>query len=182
MENTENGNIEGKNQKRRIDITLDLDRMEELMDKMMGEMFDRRALDGAQAGKKPLVMGFSVKLGPEGRAHIESFGNVKPRPTNAQNQNMARISDVRAPLTDIVEGEDDITITAELPGAEKKNVKLEVSAQGVEIRADKPTSFYKRVSFPAPADPKSAKINLTNGILELTVKKISAQARKAGHS
>ncbi|MBU0661907.1 Hsp20/alpha crystallin family protein [Candidatus Micrarchaeota archaeon] len=181
MENTENGNVESKNPKRRIDITLDLDKMEELMDKMMGEMFEQRALNGAEAGKKPLVMGFSVKMGQDGNAHIESFGNVKPRPTNAQNQNLARISDVRAPLTDIVERGDDITITAEMPGVEKNDVKLEINSQGAIIRADKPAVFYKRVSFPASADPKTAKINLTNGILEITVKKAPAQEPKAVH-
>ena len=98
----------------------------------------------------------------------------------------------REPFVDLNETKDELIITAELPGMNKKDIDVEVTEKGVEIRAQKKEErkrrtkggeefssssigFYKALSLPVEVDPKTAKASYNNGILEIKVKKIKKQ-------
>ena len=145
---------------RKFDVFFDFEKMEKLVDEMMKGMVQAETKEGE---KKPLVMGFQLRFDDKGQPVVENVGNVKP----AEKRLEVR---PRAPLVDVIKSEKDITITAELPGAEEKDIKLEVGEHAVEIKVERP-SFYKRISFEESLDSKKVKSSLKNGVYEIVVKK-----------
>lgn len=87
--------------------------------------------------------------------------------------------EMREPLTDVFEEDDNVKLYIELPGVEKKDIKFNVSEGKAEIRAK---NFHKTIDLPT-LDIEAAKTraNYKNGVLEVTIpKKKKAQAKQAG--
>ena len=125
---------------------------------------------------KRFVHGFSVHLGPDGKPRIQEFGNrAKKTPSGPPT-----ISEEREPLTDIIEGDNDIAITLEIPGVEKNDVDLNVTEETLEIKVDAPQRKYHKVlNLPAKVKPKTTKATYKNGVLDVVVEK---RDRKKGGS
>lgn len=82
----------------------------------------------------------------------------------------AQITDeIREPLTDVFQDNDNVNIYVELPGVEKNDVQLNVKNGQVEIKAK---NFYKTIELPTN-DLESEKIftKYKNGVLEVTIPK-----------
>ncbi len=123
---------------------------------------------------KGFVAGFNVRMGPDGKPHISSFGN-KPQ-VGRQPGGMPSISaDNREPLTDVIEDPKGIAITMELPGVEKTDIDLKMTAERLEVTVDNESRRYnKSVKLPAKVDPSTTKATYKNGILDVTVRKVAA--------
>ena len=119
-----------------------------------------------------------------GRGGVEVFG-----PTRFGSRN--RVQGVREPLTDINETKDLVIVTMELPGANKEDISLDVSSNGIEISARTQkltdsenvsgtsfTKFKKFMSLPTEVDPDSVNATYKNGILEIKLKKITESKSK----
>jgi HSP20 family protein len=109
------------------------------------------------------MYGVSVRVGPTGPV-LSRFGTIKPtlEPGAAE---------VREPLVDIFENEKKITVIAELPGAEEKDIKVEVEGRTLKISAgSKDRKYSKEVELPA-AVTAELESTYTNGVLELKLKK-----------
>jgi HSP20 family protein len=81
---------------------------------------------------------------------------------------------VRAPLVDtaIDEKQNALRVTAEIPGVNKEDIKVNVSGKNVTIHAEKGDKKY-HADIPVDVeldDSSSAKATYTNGILELNIK------------
>jgi HSP20 family molecular chaperone IbpA len=84
----------------------------------------------------------------------------------------APVQDIRQdPLVDIIENPDELIIVAEVPAANKEDIKLNLTEKNLEIRVDSPTMFYKAIQLPCTVDCDSAKANFKNRILEIKIKK-----------
>src|SRR4030042_6122470 len=83
------------------------DRMMDDVKRMAEEMM--KMFSNAQPGK-PVVHGFKVQFGPDGKPRIEDFGNRAIKSPDGA----AAISEEREPLTDIIEGENDVAETVEI--------------------------------------------------------------------
>ncbi len=98
------------------------------------------------------------------------------------------------PYTDIQETEKEVVLIADIPGVKKEDIKVNVTEEGVEIKAEKEfekdeekegyirrersySSFYRNYGLPARVDPKKAKAKYENGVLELTLTK-KAEGKK----
>jgi HSP20 family protein len=82
-------------------------------------------------------------------------------------------SSVREPLVDTAFDEKDnsLTITAELPGITKQDIKLEIAEGLVTIHAEKgDKKYHTEIPVDNEIDPDTAKATYTNGILELKLK------------
>ncbi len=94
----------------------------------------------------------------------------------------------RKALVDVQETDKEVVITAELPGMDKKNIELNVTADRVEIKAQKReetikekegfkaygrqyAGFYRSVLLPAAVESDNAKATYKNGILEVLLPK-----------
>jgi len=117
---------------------------------------------------KRFVHGFSLNVGPDGKPRIQEFGN---RPVK-KPEGGPTISDEREPLTDIIEGDNDVAVTVEIPGVEKKDIDLNVKPDYLEIRVDSPNrKYHKRLDLPCDVKPKTTKATYKNGILDIVIKR-----------
>jgi HSP20 family protein len=118
----------------------------------------------------PYYYGYQITVGPDGRPRIREFGNAKPG-----SRGLVQQSAVREPLVDTAFDEKDssLTITAELPGITKQDVKLEIAEGLVTIHAEKGDKRYHTeipLDEDEQLDAETAKATYTNGILELKIK------------
>jgi HSP20 family protein len=154
--------------------------MQEMMEKDFEEMTkkvpkdlvrERMLPDGSKVNEwGPFVYGYSVTIGPDGKPQIREFGNVKPEARFGKPQ--INIKEEREPLIDIIPSNGEIRIIAELPGVDKKDIKLHGTERNLTISVDTPQrKYYKEVELPSKVDPKEAKSSYKNGVLEVTLKK-----------
>ncbi len=170
---------------RRSSIFGDIDRMIEEMEKEMAEAFkdmentmpedmyrERRLPDGSVRREYgPFVYGYSVKIGPDGKPIIREFGNMKPGLTG-EGRAPLNLTERREPLVDVIEDGDTVKVVAELPGVEKRDIRLKATDHSLTINVDNPTrKYYKELEFPEEVDEKTAKSNYTNGVLEIVFRK-----------
>jgi HSP20 family protein len=125
----------------------------------------------------PYYYGYQITIGPDGRPRIREFGNAKPASRGLMQQ-----SSVREPLVDTSLDEKDnlLTITAEMPGITKQDVKVELAEGLVTIHAEKgDKKYHTEVPVDEELDSDSAKATYTNGILELKIKSNRSPKPKA---
>jgi|SRR6478672_6707950 len=116
----------------------------------------------------PYYYGYQVTVGPDGKPHVREFGNIRASPKGLVEQ-----SGVRQPLVDTAINKKDntLTITAEMPGISKQDIKVNISDQYVSIHAEKDDKKYHTdIPLSSELDNASAKAIYTNGILELKIK------------
>ncbi len=134
--------------------------------------------EGSSKVLGPYVYGFSYKVGPDGKPVFQEFGNV---PKNAIGEHSEATEGFREPLTDINEDRENIYITYELPGVEKSDIKLTVNEGSIELKVEKGSrKYYKNIDFSVPVDMDSVVAKFTNGVLDLTIKKL--QGKNSGKS
>ena len=97
-----------------------------------------------------------------------------------------QMPEVHVPFVDVLEKGNDIIVTADLPGVDKKDIKIDVRDNMLEISADRKTEkeqkeeefyrhersfnrFYRAVRLPASVDESKAKATFNNGVLEVTL-------------
>lgn len=122
---------------------------------------------------KTFMTGFHVRVGPDGKPHISSFGN-KPSVKPAPGGGLPKVDPGdREPLTDVIEEGSQIAITMELPGVDKKDIDLHMTEEQLEVSVDtERRKYHKRVRLPARVDPATTKATFKNGILDVSVEKI----------
>jgi HSP20 family protein len=131
---------------------------------------EKRAEDGSVTKEiGPIVYGYSMTVGPDGKPVVREFGNVKHGPSKEWKE---AIGDAREPFVDVVEGEKEIRVIAELPGAKKQDIELTVEGNSLSISAETPARKYrKELELPARVELKNSKSSFNNGILEVTLPK-----------
>ena len=118
----------------------------------------------------PFVYGYSVTVGPDGKPNVTEFGNFKAE-TQLGKTHMA-IKEERDPLTDIIDADGEVRVIVELPGVEKKDIKLSGTDDKLTISVETPErKYFKEVELPAKVDAKKATSAYTNGVLDVTVPK-----------
>ena len=168
-----------------------VDKMFEEIEKMMETEFEsftsrvpkdyvreRKLPDGSTAREwGPFVYGYSVKIGSDGKPEVREFGNVKPGLKGPQ------VKEEREPLVDIVETDGEVQVVAELPGVEKKDIKLTSTEEEMTISVDAPEhKYFKKIVFPAKVRMKEAKTQYKNGVLEVTLPKVDQHKQPEGES
>lgn len=138
-------------------------RMDELL-----EQYTSGKLDPGEG--QPMIYGFSMRVGPDGKPRIQEFGNAAPETLEEEG--------IREPLTDIIEEKDKIRVIVELPGVEYQDIQLHAEDSMLDIEVDKEDrKFSKKVDLPAAVDADSAKASYKNGVLEVSLKKVAPKKR-----
>lgn len=121
----------------------------------------------------PFVYGYSMTIGPDGKPVTREFGNVKP------SKHGPMIKEEREPLIDVVSTDGEVKVVAELPGVDKKDIKLNALGDMLAISVDTPDHrYYKEVELPTEVESKDAKTSYKNGVLEVTLKKTKKRKPK----
>jgi HSP20 family protein len=85
---------------------------------------------------------------------------------------------LREPLTDIIESEDKVRVIVELPGVEKKEIKVNASDRALDIGVENPDKpFIKHLDLPCDVRRDSAKANYKNGVLEVVLTRVAPKKR-----
>ena len=103
-------------------------------------------------------------------------------------------SEYREPFIDVMESDKEIIATAEMPGIEKKDIKINVTEDMLEISAEtkqeekkeekgyiyrerRSGSYYRAISLPSPVDPDNSKATYENGVLEIKMPKTEVKKK-----
>jgi len=124
----------------------------------------------------PIVYGYSMTIGPDGKPKIRQFGNVKSPIGGMGSFEQPSISAEREPLIDISSTDNEVKIVAEMPGISKDKIKVNAYDKYVEIKSEDPNrKYHKKIEIPEDIDINSAKSNYNNGVLEINFKKKEQQ-------
>lgn len=114
----------------------------------------------------PFVYGYSMTIDPEGKPIIREFGNVH------LGRRGPMIKEEREPLIDVISTDDEVTVVAELPGVDKKEIKLHALDNKLTISVDtRDRKYYKEVNLGEDIEPNEAKTSYKNGVLKVTYQK-----------
>jgi len=92
-----------------------------------------------------------------------------------------QVKEEREPLVDIVETNEDVHVVAELPGVEKKDIKLHGTEDSLTISVDTPQyKYYKEVELPTKVKVKDANSTYKNGVLEVVLPKAETGNKPKG--
>src|SRR5919198_3035507 len=69
----------------------------------------------------PLVYGYSVTIGPDGKPKVREFGNVR---SFGGGMTAPSLTAEREPLADVIATDQDIKVTIEMPGISKQDIKI----------------------------------------------------------
>jgi HSP20 family protein len=157
----------------------DIDELMEEMEKAFSEQFkelekelpkgllrENRLPDGSTKKEiGPIVYGYSVTIGPDGKPVVREFGNVRREGTPWKE-----LQDKREPLVDVVSSDKEVRVIAELPGVNKDDVDVTVTEKSVVISVDtEGRKYYKKLDLPASVNPQGARSTYNNGVLEVTL-------------
>jgi HSP20 family protein len=167
----------------------DIDEVLKDLEKMMDEQFkefttnvpkeyvrERKLPDGKKMREwGPFVYGYSVTIGPDGKPVVREFGNVQKSRFGPQ------VKEEREPLVDVISTDGEIKVVVEIPGVEKKDIKLHGTEDTLTISVDTlERKYFKEVQLPEKVNPKDAKSNYKNGVLEVTLQKSEKKKKPKG--
>src|SRR5215207_2562384 len=147
-----------------------------------------REYETPQGGKVrevgPLVYGYSMTIGPDGKPKVREFGNIRSPfrlgATGTTSGAEPIITDEREPLADVVASDKEVKVVVEIPGVNKENIKINAYDNSLEITTTDPQKKYHRViDLPSEADIETVKSTYKNGILEIVFNK-KEQAKPKG--
>lgn len=121
-----------------------------------------------EASTFPYYYGYQITVGPDGKPHVREFGNIKPG-----SKGLVQQSNTREPLVDtsVDEKNNSLTITAEMPGISKEDIKLNASDKQIIIHAEKgDKKYHTEIPLNIEIEDTSAKATYSNGILELRLR------------
>ena len=174
------------------DIFRGFDDMHKEMDRMFNDVSSKapkdlvreyQTSDGAKVREVgPIVYGYSMTIGPDGKPHVREFGNVKAG-KNIVGQHLGakpQISAEREPLSDITTTDNEVKVILEMPGIKKEDIKINAYDEKVEIKTAENTQrkYHKIIDLPKQADLETARSTYNNGILEVTFDKKKEQKPK----
>ena len=113
----------------------------------------------------PYYYGYTMTVGSDGKPVVREFGNVKP--------NLLPTSDVREPFVDVLldDKEKVLKLVAEMPGVEKREIKIVVEGRTVNLDAEHgQKKYHAKVPIRHKIDEDSVKATYANGILEVSFK------------
>lgn len=120
--------------------------------------------------------GFVMTTGPDGRPVVHEYGNA--RPGAGRRLQAGRLpessAETREPLVDTIvdEKEKAVKLIAEMPGVEKRDIRISVEGRHVSVSADSRNGEGRKYQMRIPLERKvnenSAKATYRNGVLQIT--------------
>ena len=131
----------------------------------MDDIFEEFRDSGNLQTYGPYYYGYTMTIGPDGKPVVKEYGNVKPA--------LLPTSEVREPFVDVLfdDKEKVLKLVAEMPGVEKKDIKIVVEGRTVNLDAEHGEKKYStKVPIRQKVDEDSVKATYANGILEVRFK------------
>jgi HSP20 family protein len=123
----------------------------------------------------PIVYGYSFTVGRDGKPKIKQFGNLKPSQTSKYG---LEISNERTPLIEMFDQGENVKIIAEVPGVDKRDIRITSTEKTVNIDVGGERPFKKSIGLSEPIVPSQSKARYNNGILEITLAKVNPRPKQ----
>ena len=124
------------------------------------------------------------------------FSRMESRPLLSGSDSGKSLVPFRRAMADVRETDKEIIAQIELPGAEKADIKLNATEDGIEVKAEKKAEvekeekgtysyqkryagFYRYIGLPLGADVSKVDATFKNGLLEIHVPKKEGTKKKA---
>lgn len=142
-----------------------LEPMDKVFARIRKEMDDMMRSFGKAENPVTFTYGRSVTIGPDGKPVVREFGTRPPKGTGRfEPLTLPAV----APVVDVMDDGDKITVVTEISKVTKDDISLDVKDNALRIKFK---DNHIDVSLPAPVLLSGAKMNYNNGILEITVPK-----------
>ena len=145
------------------------DFMESLMnevEKMMKNL-DMNDPDAIRKKLGPMVWGWNVSIGHDGKPTFKEFGNIRPNPKGTPVATKDR-----EPLVDVFIEDKIVRAIIELPGVEKNDINVKTTESKIVVNAKSGDRNYScERDLTVEVKPKTAVAKYKNGILELTIER-----------
>ena len=113
----------------------------------------------------PIVYGYSMTIGPDGKPHVREFGNIKSVGNNnvknigGQLDQSSHISAEREPLVDVNTTDKEVKVVVEMPGIRKLDINIKAYDSQVEVTTSKDAQrkYHKKIDLPEQADIETAR-------------------------
>jgi len=138
----------------------------------------------------PIVYGYSMTIGPDGKPQVREFGNVRSLAYVGSNvkkigQNIGKSSHLsaeREPLVDINKTDTEVKVVVEMPGIRKEDIKINAYDSQLEIATSKDAQrkYHKNIELPEQAEIETARSVYNNGVLEVTFNVKKKEAKPKG--
>ncbi len=141
------------------DMLEELDRYFDEFEKTIEDVLRSTLSTGQQAFSKPLVAGFAMGVGPEGKPSIQFFGDK-----------VEGNDGYRTPIYEQVVDEKDgrLRVIFELPGVDKNSIEISALDNKVNLKVeDDGRRYMADVTLERDVDPDTSKATLRNGLLEI---------------
>jgi HSP20 family protein len=120
----------------------------------------------------PVVYGYSMTVGPDGKPQVREFGNVKRSKFGFGGMRRPEVTSDMEPLVDVTTTDNEVKVIVEMPGVSKEKIKISAYGSTVEVKSEDPQRKYHRtIEIPPETNIETAKSAYNNGILEITFKK-----------
>ena len=164
------------------EVLTNFSKMEEELEHLEGQapkelITEHENSDGTKVRRiGPIVYGYTMTVGPDGKLVVHEFGNVKKDHKHGLSADIKpaspEIGEEREPMIDVLATETSVKVTVEMPGVEKDKIKIDAYDNTVQVRSLDPTrKYHKVIDLPTEADVKTARSKYNNGILEITFDK-----------
>lgn len=144
----------------------DFKEMRKKIDKMLRGFFQK----STPKTQKPFVYGFSVRVGKDGVPKIREFGTMKP---TVEGQDPSE----REPVYDVIETDDAIYVTVDLPGTTPEKIRLRASEKVLTVEAEGFRRYWKVLDLPDRVEAGTMGWTFNNGVLDVSLGKRSSPVR-----
>jgi len=149
-----------KSDKKVIKFSMDMNKIEEMIDELMNSMMQR-----VPDEKQPFVMGFTINFNSD---EIPLIEELKEIPDEVINESAVDINNF---LAEAHYFDKEVLVSFELPkNLLKKDLSVNVTEKSVLVKASK-HGFSKRILLKEKINPKEFFSNFNNCFFELTFKK-----------
>jgi HSP20 family protein len=115
-----------------------------------------------------LVQGFDANIAPHNEINFPEFENDRSMTLEGRHEK----SEKSEFLTDIIDTDGEISVTVNIPGAEKEDIHLNVTDDSLEIIINTPKVRYHKIhKLPCDVKPKATIASYKNGVLDIVMKR-----------
>ena len=124
------------------------------------------------------ILDYKMETDVIGKPKARYYGNF---PKNPLTRDQTFSNEQELPV-DVIEGEDTVSITVEIPGAEKDDIETTVAEKILKINVNSPKyKYHKLINLPCHVKEKSIKTTYKNGIFDVSIKRKKKRNKKGGH-
>jgi len=141
------------------DMLEEIDRYFDEFEKTIEDVLRSTLSAGQQRFSKPLVAGFAMGVGPEGKPSVQFFGD------KVQGKDGFR-TPIYEQVVDEKEGK--LRLVVELPGVEKDSIEISAVEDKVNLKVgDDGRKYMADIALKRDVDPDNSKATFRNGLLEI---------------